>query len=249
MSLAKRLAALALLVAAAGCGRASAAAPSAAAPATKQVVAIVDVSRSIDATRRQDADTLLRSVVWTLAPGDRLVVIETYRANDPTAEEWSVDIPSAQDPSKPTPGEKRRADRTRDEALAVIPTFFDSSSAKRAKTTDIMSALFRAADQAKARPRAKTLVLVLSDMLNSTPELNMERSGGIPDDVWIQSLKGAGRLPDLSGLCVFAVGGDVASDRGARVRSFWLDYLRSSGAVFGPEQYRRMVSSASELRC
>jgi hypothetical protein len=92
-------------------------------------------------------------------------------------------------------------------------------------------------------------LVLLSDMLQSTDEVNMERAGGVPSDEWIEQRKVEGRLPDLANVCVFVVGAEVASRQGAKVRGFWQKYFEAAGARFPGANYRNMVADVSEVHC
>ena len=111
----------------------------------------------------------------------------------------------------------------------------------------MLTTLYRAADYAKAANGRRTTLLLLSDMLNATRELNMERAGGVPDSAWIAARVGEGRVPDLRGVCVVVVGADVRTGTGVAVRRFWEGYLRAAGAEVA--EYRNMVSDAGEVGC
>jgi hypothetical protein len=77
----------------------------------------------------------------------------------------------------------------------------------------------------------------------------MEKAGGIPDGSWVDKRRVAGLLPDLRGVCVFAVGGDVRSSRGGATRRFWGQYFAATGARYADANYRNMVSEAREIGC
>jgi hypothetical protein len=44
-------------------------------------------------------------------------------------------------------------------------------------------------------------------------------------------------------------GADVSSARGAAIRDFWEKYFAAAGAQLPPENYRNMISNASEVGC
>lgn len=232
-----------------GCGSTGAQPPAAAPPAARQYIVGIDLSASRTPTQLADGEALLRAVVNGLEPGDRLVLIQTYQTRRDDAVRWEMELPRLREAGRPTAGERKKIERERTTALAVVPTFFDVRQSRTIMSTDIVQTLFRAADYAKARPRDSTIVLLLSDMLNATPELDMEKAGGIPGRGWIASRAREGRLPDLAGVCVFAVGADVASRRGAQAREFWLAYLREAGAVMPDGAYRGLVTRKEEVRC
>ena len=128
-----------------------------------------------------------------------------------------------------------------------------SSSRATARSTSSFSSPFRtisrAADYAKSGAGRRTTLVLLSDMLQSTADVNMERAGGIPSDAWTDALKRDGRLPDLRNVCVFVIGGDPTTRTGARVRHFWEHWFQAAGATFPRENYRNMVADPGEIGC
>ena len=236
------------LVAASGCAR-SDASPSVPATPAHQYIVGIDLSASRTPTQLADGRRLLEGLVSTLAPGDRLVLIQTYQQQRDDAVRWETELPRVREPGHPTGGERRRIEQARTAALAVVPAFFDASKSASIQSTDILQTLFRAADYAKARPRDSTVVLLLSDMLNSTAEMDMERSGGIPGSAWIATRQAAGLLPDLRGVCVFAAGADVETRRGAAARAFWMEYVRAAGGRMPESAYRGLVTGRGEVGC
>jgi hypothetical protein len=236
-----------VIIASTGCTESRAAGASAPPPSTQYVVGI-DISGSRTPKQLEDAENVLTALVGRMQFGDRLVLIETYQTNNDSAAQWESTAPEPRH-QQPTGGDRKRLEQFRTVTAALIPTFFDPKRAVSVKSTDIMATLFRGAEYAKARPGEPTMVLLLSDMLNSTRELNMEKRGGIPDSRWIAGRKAEGRLPDLRGTCVFVVGADLASARGAAARRFWGEYFRAAGAAFDVSDYRGHVSDARELVC
>ncbi len=240
------LAGAALLVLAASACREAEADPPAA--GTQYIVGI-DISGSRTPTQLREAQELLVGVVGRLENGDRLVLVETYQTGTDAARQWDGAIAPPRRAGRLTAGERKKAERFRSSAAMVARTFFDTTRSRQIRSTDLLATLRRASDYAKAGTGRPTTVLLLSDMLNATPELNMERAGGIPDSGWIARRRAEGRLPDLRDVCVFAVGGDVGSARGVEARAFWRAYFAAAGARYADDHYRNMVSDAAELRC
>jgi hypothetical protein len=184
-----------------------------------------------------------------MGPGDRIVLIETYRSGVDSAGQWQDSIPAQRIPGTLTGRDRRNVAEFRLVAHQMASSFFDPAAAGKVMSTDLFHTLYRAADYAKAANGRRTTVLLLSDMLQSTREVNMERQGGIPADSWTDGLKAERRLPDLRDVCVFVVGADATTRTGARVREFWRHYFDASGATFRPENYRNMVADAGEIGC
>lgn len=214
-----------------------------------QYIVGIDISGSRTPTQLDEAAGLLTGLIGRMSNGDRLVLVETYQTGTDAARQFDDSIPAPRRAGRLTAGDRKKAERFRSSAALVARTYFDTTRSKQIKSTDLLTTLGRAADYAKAGQGRPTTVLLLSDMLNATPELNMERAGGIPDSTWIARRQAEGRLPDLRGVCVFAVGADVSSVRGARTRAFWRAYFAAAGARFANENYRNMVSDPAEVRC
>lgn len=239
--------AIGLLAFLAGCGTANADAPRA--PAHQYIIG-VDISASRTPTQLAEARRLVLGMIDRLQNGDRFVLIETYRAGTDSARQFFDSVPSARQPANPTSGDKKKLARFQSSARLIADGYIDPKRSKTVQTTDILTTLQRAADYAKSGNGRETTLLILSDMLNSTPELNMERTGGIPDSGWIAKRAADKLLPDLSNACVFAVGGDVRTERGGATRRFWRQYFAATGARYDDARnYRNMVADAREIAC
>lgn len=218
-----------------------------AAPADQYVVAI-DISGSRRQKQLQEAQSLVEHLILTrVRNGDRLVLMEMFGHRAGLPDRWDDSVRAARDPQKPTSADQRRLDDFREEALSFAPDFFSATRAKTIVATDIFSTLQEAADLAKASQHRRTTVVLLSDMIHATGELNMARVANIPDERWIAERKQQGRLPDLRGLCVVVAGADVSSAHGTALRRFWTSYLAASGATLG--DYRNLIASSGELAC
>jgi hypothetical protein len=126
---------------------------------------------------------------------------------------------------------------------------FDSVRAREIQSTDILGTINRAADYAKASRNRGTTLLLLSDMINETPDVRMTSPSGVPGDNWIRNLASARRIPQLGRICVVVAGADVISARGAAIREFWNKYFEAAGARVDPDNYRNMISDPSEVAC
>jgi hypothetical protein len=234
-------------IASTGCGRAEADAPSS--HATQYIVG-VDISASRTPTQLEEARRLLRGIVGRMKNGDRIVLIETYRSGTDAARQYSDSIAAARKPERPSASDRKKMQRFQASTSMIAERFVDAERSKTIQSTNLLMTLQRAADYAKAANGRQTTVLLLSDMLNSTPELNMERPAGIPDARWVAERKTQGQLPDLRGICVFAVGGEVGTRRTTALRRFWREYFAAAGATYSDERnYRNMVADPREVGC
>jgi hypothetical protein len=92
-------------------------------------------------------------------------------------------------------------------------------------------------------------LLLLSDMMNETPDVMMTDRRDIPGNSWIRERAAEKRIPQLGGVCVVVAGADVSSARGAAIRAFWNKYFEAAGTHVSPDNYRNMISDPSEINC
>ena len=150
-------------------------APAAGRSPGRRVILFIDQSASIDRDQRRewqnDADSLVRGIRdgWS---------VSIYGIHDHTLESaplFEVDIPAvSSDGTFRTAACRNAAIQTaRQGALAAVEKALNTGGAAR---TDIFSALDRVHPDPRSRP---TTIVFFSDMLNSTPELNMEHPGSV----------------------------------------------------------------------
>lgn len=247
-SAARALRATAAVLCLAGATRALVAQPAAPAAPTHYIVG-VDLSASRTPTQLEEARRLLGALVARLGYGDRLTLVETYQAGTGAARQWSDSAPAVRTPGRVTHVDEKHLARFRAAAGGVAARFIDPVRSKTIRSTDLLGTLQRAADYARAGNGRRTTVLLLSDMLNSTPELNMEPARWSPDPRWLVTRRAERQLPSLGGVCVVVAGADVNSTRGVRVRGFWQAYFQATGTQLPPERYRAFVADAAEVRC
>jgi hypothetical protein len=209
----------------------------------------VDISGSRTKDELGESKKLLDGLIDRLEPGDHLTLIEVYQGGKLPARQWSDSIRSPRKVGELTASERRRLEDFKDIARMQTSILFDSARAKEIQSTDIFGTLARAADYAKAsRGRGATLLL-LSDMINETPNVEMTSRQDIPGNTWIRELKAAKRIPRLNGVCVVVAGADVSSARGAAIRDFWGKYFEAAGTSIAPDNYRNMISDPGEVSC
>ena len=209
----------------------------------------IDISGSRTKTELDESKQLLDALINRLQAGDHLTLIEVYQGGREPARQWSDSIRAPRNAGKLTGSERRRLEDFRDIARMQTSILFDSVRAKEIHATDIFGTLNRAADYAKASRNRGTTLLLLSDMVNETPDVRMTSRADIPGADWIRHLAAAKRLPQLRGVCVVVAGADVSSARGAAIREFWNEYFEAAGTSVSPDNYRNMISDPSEVTC
>jgi hypothetical protein len=208
----------------------------------------VDISGSRSKTELDESKKLLDGVIDRLEPGDHLTLIEVYQGGKEPARQWSDSIRTPRN-GELTGSDRRRVDDFKSIARVQTSILFDSVRAKEIQSTDIFGTLARAADYARATRNRPTTLLLLSDMINETPDVRMTERQDIPADGWIRHLASAKRIPQLRGVCVVVAGADVSSARGAAIREFWNKYFEAAGTSVSPDNYRNMISDPSEVGC
>ena len=231
-----------------GCGESAGARP--AAPQTAQFIVGIDLSASRSVEALRDSRRLLDDLVESrLHNGDELVLLEMYGSSDTGDHQWIDSVPRARTPGVTSTADKRRLDDFKAVAHQVVGAMFDPNRARRIDNTDVFATISRAADYAKGAHDRRSTLILLSDMENSTDELRMEKSGGIPSPEWIEVRRTANRLPDMRGVCVLVAGAASTTQREATIRDFWVRYLAAAGTTLEATNYRAFVPDATELRC
>ena len=237
---------IALAVAVTGCD--SAVGSESTNPGHSYIVGI-DISGSRTRSELDESKQLLNGLIEKLEPGDKLTLIEVYQGGREPARQWSDSIRTPRNPKQLTGSERRRLEDFRDIARMQTSILFDSVRAKQIQATDIFGTLTRAADYAKASRNRPTTLLLLSDMINETPDVRMTSMQEIPGRTWIRERVDAKRIPQLRGVCVVVAGADVSSARGAAIRDFWDKYFAAAGTTVSSDNYRNMISDPSEVNC
>ena len=209
----------------------------------------VDISGSRTKTELDESKKLLDGLIDRLQAGDHLTLIEVYQGGREPARQWSDSIRTPRNPKQLSGSERRRLEDFRDIARMQTSILFDSVRAKQIQATDIFGTLTRAADYAKASRNRPTTLLLLSDMINETPDVRMTSMQEIPGRTWIRERVDSRRIPSLSGVCVVVAGADVSSARGAAIRDFWNRYFAAAGTSVSSDNYRNMISDPAEINC
>ena len=209
----------------------------------------IDISGSRTKAELDESKKLLDALIDRLDAGDHLTLIEVYQGGREPARQWTDSIRAPKKRGELTGSDRRRIDDFKAIARMQTSILFDSARAKEIHATDIFGTLTRAADYAKASRNRATTLLLLSDMINETPDVRMTSQQDIPGDRWIRHLASEKRIPQLRGVCVVIAGADVSSERGAAIRDFWNKYFEAAGTKVEADNYRNMISDPAEVSC
>src|SRR5437660_4910055 len=171
---------LILLSSVIGCGRADAVPSNDAGSMTTPSLTAIVVDRS---TSRRPAELaqdrqLLESIIADLNFGDRILIQEVHHdGRGDGAPRWWTDMPRLSESGRGTPVDSQSLSRARKAAGSAAEEVFENSRPNR---TDLMSNLFDVADLVHRGRFQRWRIIMLSDMLQSTNDLNMEAREGIP---------------------------------------------------------------------
>jgi hypothetical protein len=219
----------------AGCGgEAGEGAPAAGAePARtpRQIVFAYDRSTSITESELQEYQKLTAQTLEYLDHGDRVVALELLQLSlAETPDRWSETVPVREFTNRDMQSDSVSRVRFLRDARDYLIKYTTAAGREQHLGTDILSTLHDVAEEARAYPGHETTVVIFSDMLQATDEINMEGMYRMPGADWVASRKGEGRLPDLSGVCVVVAGARTDTADGQRVKAFWQEYFDATGA-------------------
>jgi hypothetical protein len=213
-----------------------------------QYIVGIDMSSSRPEDAINESRRLLHEIITSkVRNGDQLVLLEMYGGSNSRAHQWIDSVPSVRRGDKPSPADVRRLKDFQVRGEQAVSMFIDAASKSRIQQTDILGTLVRAGDYAKISGGRRSTLILLSDMENSTAELEM--ASDVPGPGWIATRKAQSRLPDLSGVCAVVSGAPATTSRGARIREFWEKYFQATGANLPSDNYREFVAGASQIRC
>lgn len=109
--------------------------------------------------------------------------------------------------------------------------------------TDIFSSLLIAQKLFHDEARRKVLVL-MSDMIEDTPEYNFEKIAWSPSGVekLLAELEAKAFIPKLHGVCVYVSGASAKTATLAQdIARFWEAYFRRTGADMHPSRYAHVL--------
>jgi hypothetical protein len=118
---------------------------------------------------------------------------------------------------------RRLLDAWRKQTLQLAPN---------ARSTDIFGAVLLASELFQQDASATRVLVIYSDMRNTTKSLNLERS--IDAQTRLSALDGRGLIPNLHDVRVYVFGANAAGhdiDQWKDVKTFWTDYFAKTGAT------------------
>jgi hypothetical protein len=227
-----------LVLAAAGCGGDGSAAQAEPERAPHQVILVYDRSTSITPEELAVYQQLTSRKLNHLGHGDRVAAIELLQLSlDESPTRWAQRVPDREFQNRAMQRDSVTLARFIQDARDYLRSYTDPERQGDYLGTDILSTLHDVAEDVRAHPDHRTTVVLFSDMLQATQEMNMEGLIRMPPPDWVQARASEGRLPDLSGACIVVVGARTDTSAGQRVKAFWEEYFEATGATLLERNY------------
>jgi len=213
-----------------GCGGEDAA-PPVAPERPRQFILLYDRSSSILDHELQHYRELTNGIAGELGHGDRIVAMELLQLSlTEPPRRWAQDVPQREFRDRVMSRDSLVLARFATDVRDYLTIFTDVADREELLGTDILSTLQDAGDEIRGYPGYRTVLVIFSDMLQATQELNMEGLQRMPPADWVQRAAAGGRLPDFGGVCVLVSGARVDTPEAQRVKAFWMDYFQATGA-------------------
>lgn len=207
----------------------------------RRFLVAIDRSASLTNQQQRDVRDFMSALGQSITYGDEVMVVAIMQEGTDSIREWKGLVAHPKRPESPSASDKRALESVRRSLASVATIFTDSAGMGAVRTTDILQTLSRLSNYVRASDRRPVQLILLSDMLNYSSALKMERVDQIPDVAWVERRRGDGLLPELPGVCVAAVGAEVGTPRGVKSRSFWMEYFTAAGATLRADNYRQTL--------
>lgn len=231
----------------------------------KTIVVLCDLSESTRSLRNVYLDSF-KKVISQIKHGD---VIVTAKITDASITEPEIPIKEVfsefvalDKMGRPTDNpilveqDRKEADekleRKKEELVktAKDTLFAGGGEYKKILRTDIMSSLHVAERIFKNYHCDKSILVVLSDMIEDSSEYNFEKENLTDrqiEEIIIKREKTKNRIPDLKDVEVYVVAaGAGGSKRFFAIQSFWLRYFKECGANLSKENYGSALINFNE---
>jgi len=199
---------------------------------------VFDRSYSITGEQLALAEQLMGQRLLELHHGDQVTAQELLqRSIIETPKRWSQAVPDRERADLLLASDSVSRQRFLRDAVTYLGAFADPQGRDEIMGTDLLSTLHDVAADFHARPGHRKTLVLFSDMMQSTDEIEMEGGRRMPGSNWVFRAAADGRLPDLSGVCVIVVGARVDNTLGQKVKTFWKTYFDATGATLYDRNY------------
>lgn len=205
----------------------------------RQYIIVIDLSASRTPEILAEDTQFVTKVIDGLNYGDAIRVMQMQQEglND-RPRHWESAIPLPKDSSFTTRRDQDQLAGHIKSLKYVAPEFFRTKDLAKVMHTDIFTTLQVANEFADDRGGRRTVLILLSDMLQSAKGFEMERLARMPSPNWIKEQQKLGLLPSFHGACVAVIGADATTRAGVTVRNFWQQYFLATGTTLDQRHYR-----------
>ncbi len=210
----------------------------AAAPPQELVVFVYDRSTSIPDHTLSLARELTNGRIDQLHHGDRIAALQVLQLSlaEPP-QRWSQMVPEREWEDQEIARDSVQRARFLRDAQDYLASYSDTTGRSGIMGTDLLSTLHDVGEELRAFSDHESTLYIFSDMLQSTPAIEMEGLRRMPSEHWVKERYAKGMLPDLEGLCVVVVGARVDTNAGQRIKRFWTEYFDVTGATLLERSY------------
>ncbi|MEN8144505.1 MAG: hypothetical protein ABFS14_06080 [Gemmatimonadota bacterium] len=202
------------------------------------VVFVFDRSTSITGFQLEMARQLTNDRIRRLDHGDRISahqILQLSLSEPPLR--WSETVPARRWEQQEMTRDSVTRARFLKDAMDYLTAFTDTLERGDINGTDILSTLHDVAADLRAAGNRAATMYIFSDMLQSNRVIDMEGLNRMPPPDYVRRHKAGGTLPDLTGLCVVALGARVDTPASQRVLRFWKEYFDATGAILDDRNY------------
>lgn len=228
----------------AGCGDATVrgSAPAAeSAREPRQLVLVYDRSTSITNGELYLYRQLTNQIVEVLDHGDRIAALEMLQLSlEEPPQRWAQRVPDREFEGRMMERDAENRERFLKDVRDYLGRYTEPGERDNYLGTDILSTLHDVAADVRGFPDHRATVILFSDMLQATDEINMEDMIRMPSPDWVGKHAADGRLPDFTGACIVVAGARTDTVEGQAVKTFWQEYFEATGATLldGNYSYR-----------
>jgi hypothetical protein len=214
------------------------------------VVFVYDRSSSIEDHQLKLARDLTNDRIRKLDHGDRIAAHELLQLSlDEPPKRWSETVPQRQWTEQQMTRDSVIRTRFLRDAQDYLVVFTDTTGRADIDGTDILSTMHDVAADLQAAPNRAAVLYVFSDMLQSNRAIDMEGLRKMPPASWVSQQASNGTLPNLTGLCVVVIGARVDTEASQRVKAFWDEYFKATGAKLLDRNYTLRPVTLPEHPC
>jgi len=153
------------------------------------------------------------------------------------------------DPSYVTSGDNKHLVAEQESVRNAFKVLSELPPGDKVLHTDLFTTLNLSGEYAHDFSTRRTTIILLSDMLQSSNGIEMEHLKRMPQAGWVDTQKGMGLIPKLSGACIVVVGADATTLEGARIRDFWQSYFSAAGTNLLAANYRATPPTDGSATC